>query len=126
MIEKSPFAVPGSPLDPRAEGGNQLIRQGATLVTCVEDIVQELVQMRPPQARLFEDELEFSAEVDAETEPVQGDRDRLLDALSVTPCSLDDLATATGITAPALQIMLLELDLAGRIERSPGQLVALR
>lgn len=120
------FAVPGSPLDPRAEGGNQLIRQGATLVTSVQDIVEELVQMRPPQAQLFEDEPEFPLSQEGSHQPVQDDRERVLEALSVTPTAFDDLIEATGVTAPALQIILLELDLAGRIERTAGQLVALR
>lgn len=124
--DREVFAVPGSPLDPRAEGGNQLIRQGATLVTCVEDIVQELQQMRPLQARLFEDEVDYSDAAGAAAEPDQDDRERLLNALSVTPTSVDDLIEATDIAAPALQIILLELDLAGRIEQSAGQLVALR
>lgn len=124
--DREVFAVPGSPLDPRAEGGNQLIRQGATLVTSVDDIIEELVQMRPVQPRLFEDEVDFSDARDAAVEPGQDDRERLLDALSVTPTSFDDLIEATGIDAPALQVILLELDLGGRIERSAGQLVALR
>ncbi len=124
--DREVFAVPGSPLDPRAEGGNQLIRQGATLVTSVQDIIEELVQMRPPQARLFEDEPEFPSHHEGEQQPAQDDRERVLEALSVTPTGVDDLIEATGVTAPALQIILLELDLAGRIERTAGQLVALR
>lgn len=119
------FAVPGSPLDPRAEGGNALIRQGATLITGAQDIIDELANADPAQAALF------ASEIDAETiddapEPTSDDRQRLIDALSVTPMPVDTIIQTTAIPAHSIHVMLLELELAGRIERSGGQLVALR
>jgi len=54
------------------------------------------------------------------------DRSRLLSALSVTPVPVDALIAGTGLTVPVIQTLLLELDLAGRIEWSSGQLVALK
>jgi DNA processing protein len=58
--------------------------------------------------------------------PSEGDRRRLLEALSVTPTTVDTLIGATGLSASTVQTSLLELDLAGRIEWSGRQLVALR
>ncbi|MCD7061164.1 DNA-processing protein DprA [Pelagibacterium xiamenense] len=119
------FAVPGSPLDPRAEGGNALIQQGARLVTSANDILAELAHARPDQADLFEpDDLPGAPQSGAE--PSDDDRDRLIEALGFTPIAIDTLIQDTGIPAPAMQILLLELELAGRLERSGGQLVALK
>lgn len=119
------FAVPGSPLDPRSEGTNELIRQGAMLVTGAADIVEELDRMKPLEPSLLETELDMPGPAAADDEPDQSDRDRLLNALSMTPTSMDDLIAASGLSVHMAQTILLELDLAGRIERSSGQLIAL-
>ncbi|WP_196258527.1 DNA-processing protein DprA [Pelagibacterium limicola] len=119
------FAVPGSPLDPRAEGGNALIRQGAILITSAEDIINDLAQSRPPQADLFQED-DQDQPLGAVPDPTSDERTQLLDALSPAPVSIDTLVEVTGLPAGTVQILLLELDLAGRIERSGGQLVALR
>ncbi|MGN6103187.1 MAG: DNA-processing protein DprA, partial [Devosia sp.] len=58
--------------------------------------------------------------------PSADERGRLLEALSVTPMPVDELLADTGLSVPALQTLLIELDLAGRLEWSAGQLVALR
>jgi DNA processing protein len=123
--DRQVFAVPGSPLDPRAEGGNALIRQGATLITSAADIIEDLAQARPTQARLFEME-EPDEHLSTLPDPTGDERSQLLDALSPTPVSIDMLVQMTRLGAGTIQILLLELDLAGRIERSGGQLVALR
>lgn len=124
--DREVFAVPGSPLDPRAEGGNTLIQQGAKLVTCARDIVNELTHADPTRLPLFEDEDdEEKSAATLTAEPTPTDRSRLLEALSHAPTAIDVLIQATGLSAPILQILLLELELAGRIERS-GQLIALR
>ncbi|WMT85352.1 DNA-processing protein DprA [Pelagibacterium sp. 26DY04] len=120
------FAVPGSPLDPRAEGGNHLIQQGARLVTGAHDIVAELTHADPARLPLFEAEDFDAAPASIIADPSEDDRSRLLTALSHAPTAADMLIEATGISAPVMQILLLELELAGRIERSPGQLFALR
>jgi len=60
------------------------------------------------------------------TEPAQGDRERLLNALSFTPMAVDELIRATGLSQAVMQTLLLDLDLEGRLEWSAGQLVALR
>ncbi|WP_323015289.1 DNA-processing protein DprA [Devosia sp.] len=119
------FAIPGSPLDPRAEGGNALIRQGAHLVTSAADIVDVLGHADPARASLFEpdwlpDSLPDDAPPDADA------RARLLSLLSPTPVEADELIQQSGLSASAMQMLLLELDLCGRIEWSGGQMVALR
>ncbi|HEY4200093.1 MAG TPA: DNA-processing protein DprA [Devosiaceae bacterium] len=124
------FAVPGSPLDPRAEGGNSLIQQGAKLITNADDIIESLSVADPYRRTLFEPEWHPAPDLDAApvevAQPSSDDRARLLDALSVTPTAVDELISATGLAVPAVQTLLLELDLGGRLEWSSGQLVALR
>lgn len=121
------FAVPGSPLDPRAEGGNALIQQGAKLITGAADIIETLSEADPSRSTLFEPDWTPELEAGAAEEPPGVDeRDRLLSALSVTPVPVDDLIRATSLTASAMQTLLLGLDLEGRIEWSSGQLVALK
>ncbi|HTJ59317.1 MAG TPA: DNA-processing protein DprA [Devosiaceae bacterium] len=129
--DREVFAVPGSPLDPRAEGSNALIQQGARLVTAAADVLDSLAQADPWRKALFEPDWEPEVgdsggdPADA-TMPSHDDRTRLLEALSVTPMPVDELLAATGLSIPAVQTLLLELDIAGRIEWSSGQLVALR
>jgi DNA processing protein len=122
--DREVFAVPGSPLDQRSEGGNHLIQQGARLITSAEDIVDGLGRFDPTTWLLEPDWL--PEETFEDIEPTSDDRTRLLQALSVTPTSVDIFIGATGLSVSAMQMLLLELDLAGRIEWSSGQLVALR
>jgi DNA processing protein len=118
------FAVPGSPLDPRAEGGNALIQQGARLITNADDIIEVLGSADPARMALFD--AEWRPDEAVGDMPAEDDRARLLEALSTTPVDVDELIGATGISPGAMQMLLLELDIAGRIEWSSGQLVALR
>ncbi|SMQ64937.1 DNA processing protein [Devosia lucknowensis] len=120
------FAVPGSPLDPRAEGGNHLIQQGARLVTNADDIVEVLGSADPARSALFDPEWQPPGEIAGDAEPAADDRGRLLAALSATPVEVDALIAQTGITPHAMQVLLLELDLGGLVEWSSGQLVAMR
>jgi DNA processing protein len=123
-------AVPGSPLDPRAEGGNALIQQGAKLITGAAEILDTISSADPSRTTLFEPdwdpEWEGSADAGFGAAPSEDDRGVVLSALSVTPIQVDALIEATGIGASAMQTLLLELDLGGRIEWSSGQLVALK
>ena len=119
------FAVPGSPLDPRAEGGNALIQQGARLITCAQDIIETLGSADPSRNALFD--RDWEPDLAPETPPPSDDdRSRLLAALGPTPVEVDELVRQSGLSASAMQMLLLELDLAGQIEWSSGQLVALR
>lgn len=125
--DREVFAVPGSPLDPRAEGGNALIQQGARLVTCAADIVDVLREAEPGARDAPETERGEPLVIgDDDTPPGEAERDRLLAALSVTPVAVDELIAATALSASSLQTLLLGLDLEGRIEWSSGQLVALK
>lgn len=124
------FAVPGSPLDPRAEGANHLIQQGARLITSAGDIIEALVDADPARRTLLEPDWEpefFDLPDPGDLAlPSQDERSRLLEALSVTPVPVDALIAGTGLPVSSIQTLLFELDLAGRIEWSSGQLVALR
>jgi DNA processing protein len=122
------FAVPGSPLDPRAAGTNNLLKQGATLVTSVSDIVETLAPIlgrpfAPPAIELA------SSDDSATPAPLpdvgQSDRDRILEALGPSPVDIDELIRATGVETRKVHIVLLELDLAGRLQRHGRQLVSL-
>lgn len=117
------FAVPGSPLDPRSAGANDLIKQGATLVTSAADIVSVVnpILERPMQMRLEEPGRENLGD-----EPDAPVRARIVSLMGPTPVSLDDLIRASGASATTVRVVLLELDLAGRLERHGGGLVALR
>ena len=120
------FAVPGSPLDPRAAGTNNLLKQGATLVTEPSDIVEVLAPILgrvPPPAELA------SSDEPVTPAPLpdigQTQRERVLEALGPSPVDIDELIRATGLDARKVHIVLLELDLAGRLQRHGQQLVSL-
>lgn len=117
------FAVPGSPLDPRAEGTNALIQQGATLVTQADDVLAVLRPMleQGPPAPLTEPDWEE----ELAAEPESGDRQRVLELLGPAPVSLDDLIRLSGCSAGVVRTVLLELELAGRLERHGNSLVSL-
>ncbi|MGA7998573.1 MAG: DNA-protecting protein DprA, partial [Bradyrhizobium sp.] len=114
------FAVPGSPLDPRAVGTNDLIKQGATLTTEASDVINavEPIMGRPLSLREPDDE-PFASE------PSSGDRARIIDLLGPTPVLLDDLIRMAGASPAIVRTVLLELELAGRLERHGGGLVSM-
>jgi DNA processing protein len=114
------FAVPGSPLDPRAAGTNDLIKQGATLTTGASDVIDavEPIMGRPLVVREPDDEPLTS-------EPDSSDRDRVISLLGPSPVLLDDLIRMAGASPAVVRTVLLELELAGRLERLGGGLVSL-
>lgn len=122
------FAVPGSPLDPRAEGGNALIQQGAKLITNAEDIIESLGSADPSRQALFDRQWEPEPEeMGSDADPADAnDAERLRSLLGTAPIEVDELLRQTGLSAATMQMVLLELDLAGEIEWSSGQLVAKR
>lgn len=136
------FAVPGHPLDPRAEGTNRLIKQGATLVTHVEDVIETLQPIIGRQAfREAVDETDFASASETPRTSLQPispavavrrqpdgpeDISAVLEALSPAPIAIDVIARRTGLTIQSVQIALLELDLAGRVERHGLSLVSLK
>jgi DNA processing protein len=127
------FAVPGSPLDPRCRGSNDLIRHGATLTENAEDVLSQLGPLvergapmppappaetsavpdwpAPERGQLIEDEAGFEL---------------ILERLGPTPVAVDELVRQCHLSAAVVATLLLELELAGRLERHPGNLVSLR
>jgi len=120
------YAVPGHPLDPRAEGPNHLIREGATLVRSADDII-EMIETYSGTG--FADQnLRQSAlgTMQASQESVPDNaHDLVTSQLSFTPISVDELIRSCQLSIPVLQTVLLELELAGRISRLPGNRVML-
>ena len=116
------FAVPGSPLDPRAAGTNDLIKQGAALVTQAADVINAVTPiMERPIA--FGAREEDGEPLDFETGA--SDRARIVNLLGPSPISLDDLIRMSGASPAIVRSVLLELELAGRLERHGGGLVSL-
>jgi DNA processing protein len=117
------FAVPGSPLDPRAEGTNSLLKQGATLVTEAADV---LAVIRPILGQRIEQSAqEPDTPPAAPAEPVRSERARILGLLGPTPVSIDDLVRLSQSSPAVVRTVLLELEIAGRLERHGGGLVSL-
>ena len=117
------MAVPGSPLDPRAQGCNLLIREGATLVQSAADVREML---RPIDARMvrepgrgWPDDSGMST-ADAEAEANDGDRARITGLLSPVAVPVDELVRQSGCPPSVVSLVLLELELAGRLERHAG------
>ena len=142
------FAVPGSPLDPRASGTNDLIKQGALLVTETKDIIEalspQLIQhgedrtlSQPADQLSFiieESEQDYqlplmqaeASEPEKLTTPASDkDREQISGLLSPVPVSVDELIRHTGMEAAQVFLILLELDLAGQLTRYPNGHVAL-
>jgi DNA processing protein len=144
------FAVPGSPVDPRAEGPNDLLREGATLATCVEDIISVLSPLKSRDTAgageieqgTFDgpplwDELDLFAEAvrtrspaaswddfagsDADYAPVEHEEESsseiVLALVGTMPISLDEIIRASGLAVPEVRSSLVELELAGAIQR---------
>ncbi|CDZ55907.1 DNA-processing protein DprA [Neorhizobium galegae] len=118
------FAVPGSPLDPRCHGTNGLLKQGAIVTTGSADVIEALA----PLSRL---DL-FSGSVVEEPKkfsdilpPNDDDRAIIVSALGPTPVEVDDIIRHTALPASSVYLILLELDLAGRLHRHVGGLVSL-
>lgn len=130
------FAVPGSPLDPRARGANDLIRQGAHLTEGLDDILANLPDhpsrqgiarsplfARPERHGMGEPEQPFGNPDVSATEMAQT-REAVLSLLGPAPTAVDDLMRRCQFSAPAVMAALLELEIAGRVETLPGNRVA--
>jgi DNA processing protein len=146
------FAAPGSPLDPRAEGTNDLLRQGANLCARAEDVLAVLdpIRARDPFSRFEEAERNRSGPewdertlfgIDPDEPPLAradddggGERDeadsqarrrRIEALLGPAPVSIDDLARAAEVSVREIRTALIELELAGRVEYQGGDRVAM-
>jgi DNA processing protein len=120
------MAVPGSPLDPRAQGPNHLIREGATLIRSAEDILEILMSFSGNTLRepFYPSQTFIYSPTTFEDAP-ENLQDTVLSNLSYTPISIDELLRSCHVTIPVLQTILLELELAGRVKRLPGNRVSL-
>jgi DNA processing protein len=120
------FAVPGSPMDPRYRGTNGLIRDGAVLTETADDIMEHLGGMKSRSSRelIPSDTIPQSLEIASEndTSPAQV---ALLALLGPVPVTVDELLRECQLSPAVLITALLELELAGRLERHPGNRVSL-
>lgn len=114
------FAVPATPCDPRAQGVNHLIKNGAPLVETARDVLELL--NAAPELSLEEPAAFFAAERMKAPQPPSepGDATKILDKLEATPIEIDTLTRETGLPAATVSVLLVELELAGKVERLPG------
>jgi DNA processing protein len=118
------MAVPGHPLDPRADGPNALLKDGAALVRNAEDVLETLQATEifaGPQPSLPG----FSEPERAPFDLEDHARQQIIEALSPVPIEIDELIRVTGLSARAVAVVLIELELAGRINREGRRSVAL-
>ena len=114
------MAVPGSPLDPRAQGCNQLIRDGATLVQHARDVIEVL---RPSAVgRVTEPSAPFAPPAE---DAAEAQRQAIIGLLGPSAVGVDEVVRQSGASPAEVQLVLLELDLAGRLERHAGGKVSL-
>ncbi|MFO1239216.1 MAG: DNA-processing protein DprA [Sphingomonadaceae bacterium] len=111
------MAVPGSPLDPRAQGCNLLIREGATLIQSASDVLE---MIRPIYGNRMKSAQTFFQPEPENSEPTDEERRAVWDLLSLTPVSVDEIIRQSLMHPAAVQLILLELEIAGRLERHAG------
>ncbi|WP_336064948.1 DNA-processing protein DprA [Nitratireductor rhodophyticola] len=118
------FAVPGSPFDPRTGGTNALLKDGAILVTEADDVISHIAPLLDrPISR--PESLEEPPSFSAAPPPSDGDRDRITQVMGPSPVLIDDIIRHTELHPSQVLTVLLELDLAGRLERHSGSAVSL-
>lgn len=115
------MAVPGSPLDPRAQGCNLLIREGATLVQSAADVLEQLRPIDPRSVRAPAEPFGAAPPEDANDR----ERTRVTELLGPVPVGVDEVIRQAGLSPAVVQTVLLELELAGRLERHAGGRVSL-
>lgn len=116
------MAVPGSPLDPRAQGCNLLIREGATLIQTVDDVLEAIGSI---DARMVREPASLFDPVPPGADAGETDRRAIAELLGPTPVAIDELVRQSGRPPAAVQMVLLELELAGRVERHAGARISL-
>ncbi|MDA0239268.1 MAG: DNA-processing protein DprA [Proteobacteria bacterium] len=120
------FAVPGSPLDPRAGGTNHLLRQGAILTESVEDILEvlggpETPRVEPPQLIINKEQNSEPSDLG----DLQNARAEIIKILGPTPVTVDELIRECHMSPAVVSTVLLELELSARLERHPGNQISL-
>jgi len=120
------FAVPGSPLDPRCRGTNHLIRQGATLTEGAEDVLEVLeTLLRAPLAEPGDADYGAPPPSPPDDAGLDAARTEIREALGPSPVPIDELVRGTDASPAVVAMVLLELELAGRLHRHPGGQVSL-
>ncbi len=124
------FAVPGSPLDPRAAGCNHLIREGATLIASAEQVLEDLRHYAAGPTHIAPQSSEPAAperpQTDEQAVEIMGEEacEALEELLGAEPLMVDELVRRSSLPIAVVHSALLDLELAGRIERHPGNRVA--
>jgi DNA processing protein len=118
------MAVPGSPLDPRAQGCNQLIRDGATLIQSASDVIECISSLYGKVSSPSNDynHRQGPGPPEVESEVAR----RIEELLGPSPVPVDEIVRLSGAEPGSVQLVLLELDLAGRLDRHAGNKVSLR
>lgn len=116
------MAVPGSPLDPRAQGCNELIRQGATLVQNAADVMEAIGGFDPRMVR--QGSFDFVGEP-VSSDVAESERAAVVALLGHAAVPVDELIRLSGLSPAVVQTVLLELELGGRLERHAGGRVSL-
>jgi DNA processing protein len=119
------LAVPGSPLDPRCRGTNNLLRQGAVLAEGAADVIAALAGMAGTAGPPTEPQNGWQLSEIAEDSPDDAAFRTVAELLGPAPVMVDELVRQCHLSAPAVRAVLLELELAGRLERHPGNRVSL-
>lgn len=121
------FAVPGSPLDPRSDGTNRLLKQGAQFVTSAQDVIDA---MEPILEKPLDSISSVSSGLDTGATDWRdlgsNEREKVTSALGAAPATLDDVIRHTGLATSDVLTVIMELELAGRIEHHPGQRVSIK
>ena len=123
------FAVPGSPLDPRCRGSNDLIRQGAHITESAEDVLAHLPEA-PREAPLVEPRLDWGEPAPPPPLPpappgTSPDMTQVIELLGTAPMPVDEVVRRCHLSPSVVQAILLDLELAGQVEMLPGNRVAL-
>lgn len=116
------MAIPGFPADPRAQGCNSLIREGATLVQSAQDIIEAIGTIDPRALR--SPTRAFVSQAPA-SDLSEGERVRVTQLMGFSPVLIDELIRQSGLAPASVQTALLELEIAGRLQRHAGGRVSL-
>ncbi|MHA1189843.1 MAG: DNA-processing protein DprA [Alphaproteobacteria bacterium] len=126
--DREVMAVPGSPLDPRSAGTNDLIKNGARCITDANDVL-DAVQTMSDRKITFDrhraHRFEAAPAPPTPLEPESDARQTIIEALGPAPVDIDDVIRITGLASRIVSVVLLELDLAGRLHRHPGNRVSI-
>jgi DNA processing protein len=117
------FAVPGSPLDPRSRGSNDLLRRGAILTEGAEDVLEAIGQMAVPTSKPLE--ARENEPRDTADKEVESALPKVLEKLGPAPTQVDEIVRQCQLPTAVVHMALLELELAGRLTRYPGNMVSL-